>query len=77
MNWAGGRKRLEKSAPPLKRVGLNLLKEMGRGCGFESRAEKFGNDAHVVPGQLVAVEFIDENGSGPGVWLRRRYQKKS
>jgi hypothetical protein len=58
-------------------VGLNSLKETGRGCGFESRAEKFGNDAHVVQGQLVAIGFIDENGGGPGVRLRKRHQKKS
>jgi hypothetical protein len=24
-----------------------------------------------------SIEFIDENGGGPGVWLRKRQQKKS
>ena len=27
--------------------------------------------------EAAGVEFIDENGGGPGVRLRRRYQKKS
>jgi hypothetical protein len=27
--------------------------------------------------QLAGVEFIDENGGGPGVRLRKRQQKKS
>jgi len=27
--------------------------------------------------EAVGVEFIDENGGGPGVRLRRRHQKKS
>jgi hypothetical protein len=27
--------------------------------------------------ELAGVEFIDENGSGPGVRLRTRHQKKS
>jgi hypothetical protein len=27
--------------------------------------------------QLAGVEFIDENGGGPGVRLRKRHQKKS
>jgi hypothetical protein len=26
--------------------------------------------------ELAGVEFIDENGRGPGVRLRKRYQKK-
>ena len=25
----------------------------------------------------AGVVFIDENGGGPGVWLRQRHQKKS
>jgi hypothetical protein len=27
--------------------------------------------------ESAGVEFIDENGGGPGVRLRRRHQKKS
>jgi hypothetical protein len=27
--------------------------------------------------QAVGVEFIDQNGGGPGVRLRKRHQKKS
>jgi hypothetical protein len=27
--------------------------------------------------ESAGVEFIDENGGGPGVRLRKRYQKKS
>jgi transcriptional regulator with XRE-family HTH domain len=27
--------------------------------------------------ELAGVEFIDENGGGPGVRLRKRHQKKS
>jgi hypothetical protein len=27
--------------------------------------------------ESAGVEFIDENGSGPGVRLRKRHQKKS
>ena len=27
--------------------------------------------------EMAGVEFIDENGGGPGVRLRKRYQKKS
>lgn len=27
--------------------------------------------------QAVAIEFIDENGGGPGVRLRKRQQKKT
>jgi hypothetical protein len=26
---------------------------------------------------LLSIEFIDENGGGPGVRLRKRHQKKS
>jgi hypothetical protein len=29
------------------------------------------------PKSLKGGEFIDENGGGPGVRLRKRYQKKS
>jgi hypothetical protein len=27
--------------------------------------------------EVTGVEFIDENGGGPGVRLRKRHQKKS
>jgi hypothetical protein len=27
--------------------------------------------------EIAGIEFIDENGGGPGVRLRRRHQKKS
>jgi hypothetical protein len=27
--------------------------------------------------EMAGVEFIDENGGGPGVRLRKRHQKKS
>ena len=27
--------------------------------------------------ETVGIEFIDENGGGPGVRLRKRHQKKS
>jgi hypothetical protein len=27
--------------------------------------------------KLLSIEFIDENGGGPGVRLRKRHQKKS
>jgi hypothetical protein len=76
VNWAGERKRLEKSVPPLKRVESNSLRGTGRACGFESPVEEFGSNARAML-RAIEVEFIDENGGGPGVRLAKRRSKKS
>jgi len=49
------------------------LRETGRACGFESRVEELGSNARAV----LRGKFIDENGGGPGVRLRKRHPKKS
>jgi transcriptional regulator with XRE-family HTH domain len=46
---------------------------------FEKKRRQVSVDAiHAIRNALAAngVEFIDENGGGPGVRLRKRYQKK-
>ncbi len=40
-------------------------------------ASIFGPKNTILVSKLVGVEFIDENGGGPGVRLRKRHQKKS
>jgi hypothetical protein len=46
------------------------------------RNDKEGREQHHDDGQkpatkLAGIEFIDENGGGPGVRLRKRQQKRN
>jgi hypothetical protein len=45
---------------------------VARGCGYDS-----GTKRRVRQQAKRGIEFIDENGGGPGVRLRKRQQKKA
>jgi transcriptional regulator with XRE-family HTH domain len=55
------------SLPTVKRVEIDL--------GFRVSEEARNKLRRAL--ESAGVEFIDENGGGPGVRLRKRHQKKS
>ena len=55
------------SLPTVKRVEINLGPRVSEEARNRLRRAL----------ESAGVEFIDENGGGPGVRLRRRHQKKS
>ncbi len=67
--WLGklGSKRVGISLPTIKRV------ESGQGDPVSKRNAIDTCAKHLNP---LAIEFIDENGGGPGVRLRKRQQSK-
>ena len=62
----------------------DLAENAGVGIVTIRQLEAGGHDARRATLQVIkralelaGVEFIDENGGGPGVRLRKRHQKKS
>jgi ribosome-binding protein aMBF1 (putative translation factor) len=64
----------------------DLAREAALGLATIKRAEAAENETSMTTANDLAVrralesagvEFIDENGGGPGVRLRKRHQKKS
>jgi hypothetical protein len=57
-----------------KFLGFQVESKQLRLRGWPAGFAALHNSAY---GRLPAIEFIDENGGGPGVRLRKRHRKKS
>jgi hypothetical protein len=64
----------------------DLAREAILGVATIKRAEAAEHGTSMTPAndlavrralEVAGIEFIDENGGGPGVRLRKRYQKKN
>jgi hypothetical protein len=70
----------------LRWSATDLAREAALGLATIKRAESAENETSMTAANDLAVrralesagvEFIDENGGGPGVRLRKRHQKKN
>ena len=62
----------KKLGTPSRLLAFNSSKKTG-----EARGRAFGSPESASSQQAAGIEFIDENGGGPGVRLRKRQQTKS
>jgi hypothetical protein len=69
-----GRRRLRSSVARKASVGIVTVHQFESGVSQPRRATL---DVIRRAFESAGVEFIDENGGGPGVRLRKRHQKKS
>jgi hypothetical protein len=67
VTWAAGKTPDKKLGVPLRQLAFNSSRKTE-----EVRVRAFGSHESAGSQQAAGVEFIDENGGGPGVRLRKR-----